>query len=178
MNKRIFYFSFSKFDSRFKTLQQNLILKQNKAKQSETKPPKPYTEGTLLTAMKNVGRTLEEENEQDILKETEGIGTETTRASIIENIKNKGYIRLNKKYLEVTEKGITLCEIIKDDPIANASMTAQWKKYLNKIKEEQGTQEAFIDSIGRFIEHTINTVPDNFKNSDIQVHAKKKWTTK
>lgn len=142
-------------------------------KQGETKPPKPYTEGTLLTAMKNVGRSMEEENDQDILKETEGIGTEATRASIIENIKNKGYIRLNKKYLEVTEKGITLCEIIKDDPIANASMTAQWEKYLNKIKEEQGTQEAFIDSIGRFIDHTINTVPDNFKNSDIQVHAKK-----
>lgn len=142
-------------------------------KQGETKPPKPYTEGTLLTAMKNVGRSMEEENDQDILKETEGIGTEATRASIIENIKNKGYIRLNKKYIEVTEKGITLCEIIKDDPIANASMTAQWEKYLNKIKEEQGTQEAFIDSIGRFIDHTINTVPDNFKNSDIQVHAKK-----
>ena len=48
--------------------------------------------------MKNVGRTLEEENEQDILKETEGIGTEATRASIIENIKNKGYIRLNKNF--------------------------------------------------------------------------------
>lgn len=144
-----------------------------KSVEKETQPPKAFTEGTLLTAMKNVGRTLEEENEQDILKETEGIGTEATRASIIENIKNKGYIRLNKKYLEVTEKGITLCEIIKDDPIANASMTAQWEKYLNKIKEEQGTQEAFIDSIGRFIEHTINTVPDNFKNSDIQVHAKK-----
>lgn len=151
----------------------DMVTSNFETKIGETKPPKLYTEGTLLTAMKNVGRTLEEENEQDILKETEGIGTEATRASIIENIKNKGYIQLNKKYLEVTEKGITLCEIIKDDPIANASMTAQWEKYLNKIKEKQGTQKAFIDSIERFIEHTINTVPDNFKNSDIKVHAKK-----
>lgn len=142
-------------------------------KQGETKPPKPYTEGTLLTAMKNVGRTLEEENEQDILKETEGIGTEATRASIIENIKNKGYVKLEKKYLKVTEKGITLCEVIKEDPIANASMTAKWEKYLNKIKEKQGTQEAFIDSIERFIEHTMETVPNNFDNSNIQQHAKK-----
>lgn len=72
-----------------------------------------------------------------------------------------------------TEKGISLCEVIKEDPIANASMTAKWEKYLYKIKEKQGTQEAFIDSIERFIEHTINTVPDNFKNSDIQQYAKK-----
>lgn len=151
----------------------DMVTSNFETKQGETKPPKPYTEGTLLTAMKNVGRSMEEENDQDILKETEGIGTEATRASIIENIKNKGYVKLEKKYLKVTEKGISLCEVIKEDPIANASMTAKWEKYLNKIKEKQGTQEAFIDSIERFIEHTINTVPDNFKNSDIQVHAKK-----
>ncbi|MFV8314619.1 DNA topoisomerase 3 [Aerococcus viridans] len=151
----------------------DMVISNFETKQGETKPPKPYTEGTLLTAMKNVGRSMEEENDQDILKETEGIGTEATRASIIENIKNKGYVKLEKKYLKVTEKGISLCEVIKEDPIANASMTAKWEKYLNKIKEKQGTQEAFIDSIERFIDHTINTVPDNFKNSDIQVHAKK-----
>lgn len=150
----------------------DMVTSNFETKQGETKPPKPYTEGTLLTAMKNVGRSMEEENDQDILKETEGIGTEATRASIIENIKAKGYVKLEKKYLKVTEKGITLCEVIKEDPIANASMTAKWEKYLNKIKERQGTQEAFIDSIERFIEHTIENVPNNFDNSNIQQHAK------
>ncbi|MFW9697831.1 DNA topoisomerase, partial [Vibrio parahaemolyticus] len=62
----------------------DMVTSNFETKQGETKPPKPYTEGTLLTAMKNVGRSMEEENDQDILKETEGIGTEATRASIIE----------------------------------------------------------------------------------------------
>ncbi|MFW3364726.1 DNA topoisomerase 3 [Aerococcus viridans] len=150
----------------------DMVTSNFETKQGETKPPKPYTEGTLLTAMKNVGRSMEEENDQDILKETEGIGTEATRASIIENIKAKGYVKLEKKYLKVTEKGISLCEVIKEDPIANASMTAKWEKYLNKIKEKQGTQEAFIGSIERFIEHTMENVPNNFDNSNIQQHAK------
>ena len=55
--------------------------------EKETKPPKPYTEGTLITAMKTAGKTVDSEEAQSILKEVEGIGTEATRANIIETLK-------------------------------------------------------------------------------------------
>lgn len=143
-----------------------------KTKQGETKPPKYYTEGTLLTAMKNVGKQLDDENNQTILKETEGIGTEATRASIIENLKHKNYITPSKK-LKVTNKGTALCEIIENDPIANAEMTAKWETYLKQIRNNQGTQEAFLGSISKFIQHSIEHVPSSIQNNDsLQEQAK------
>lgn len=141
-------------------------------KKGDTQPPKYYTEGTLLTAMKNVGKTLEDEADKDILKETEGIGTEATRASIIEGLKQRGYITTQSKNILVTDKGITLCEVIQNDPISNAEMTAKWENYLSKIRSEEGSQDTFLQSIKRFIEHTIQTVPNSLKNSNIAQHAK------
>lgn len=140
-------------------------------KKGETKPPKYYTEGTLLTAMKNAGNKLDKEN-KEILKESEGIGTEATRASIIENLKHKQYISNKGKNILVTEKGNALCEIIGNDPIANAEMTAQWEKYLKKIQENTGTQDKFLTSIQKFIKYTIENVPKSFENNQkIEEHV-------
>lgn len=141
-------------------------------KKGKTSPPKYYTEGTLITAMKNIGRISENEENKDILKETEGIGTEATRANVIETLKKQEYIMVQKKNILVSEKAKTLCEIIKDDEISNADMTAKWEKYLKKIRNEAGTQEAFIKSITNFINHLIETVPNTFSNSEIKTHVK------
>lgn len=141
-------------------------------KKGKTSPPKYYTEGTLITAMKNIGRISEDEENKDILKETEGIGTEATRANVIETLKKQEYIMVQKKNILVSEKAKTLCEIIKDDEISNADMTAKWEKYLKKIRNEVGTQETFIKSISNFINHLIETVPNTFSNSEIKTHVK------
>ena len=124
-------------------------------KEGKTQPPNYYTEGTLLTAMKHVGRAMDDKDSKDILKETEGIGTEATRASIIETLKKQDYITISKSKIYVTEKGELLCRIIAEDEIANAGMTAQWERYLKKIRSQQGTQEAFLGSIERFVQHLI-----------------------
>ncbi|WP_311775919.1 DNA topoisomerase [Enterococcus faecium] len=116
-------------------------------KKGATKPPSYYTEGTLITAMKNVGRTIEDEDNKDILKETEGIGTEATRANIIETLKKQEYIKTQKNKIYVTQKGTALCEVIQNDEIANSEMTAKWEKCLKNIRHKQGTQEAFLKSI-------------------------------
>lgn len=133
-------------------------------KEGKTQPPNYYTEGTLLTAMKHVGRAMDDKDSKDILKETEGIGTEATRASIIETLKKQDYITISKSKIYVTEKGELLCRIIAEDEIANAGMTAQWERYLKKIRSQQGTQEAFLDSIERFVQHLIEKVPQNFQD--------------
>lgn len=132
-------------------------------RQGETKPPSYYTEGTLLTAMKNVGNKLDDKSNKDILKETEGIGTEATRSNVIETLKKQEYITIKKGKIYVTDKGNLLCEMIADDEITNAEMTATWEKYLKQIQENKGTQEAFLKSIQNFIEHLITQVPKKFK---------------
>ncbi|WP_454538877.1 DNA topoisomerase, partial [Escherichia coli] len=81
------------------------------------------------------------------------IGTEATRASIIETLKKQDYITISKSKIYVTEKGELLCRIIAEDEIDNAGMTAQWERYLKKIRSQQGTQEAFLGSIERFVQH-------------------------
>ncbi|WP_277680144.1 DNA topoisomerase, partial [Gracilibacillus dipsosauri] len=133
-------------------------------KEGKTQPPSYYTEGTLLTAMKHVGRTMNDKDSKDILKETEGIGTEATRASIIETLKRQDYITISKSKIYVTEKGELLCRMISEDEIANAGMTAQWERYLKKIRSQQGSQEAFLGSIERFVQHLIEKVPQNFQD--------------
>ncbi|EME8105982.1 DNA topoisomerase III [Enterococcus faecium] len=133
-------------------------------KEGKTQPPNYYTEGILLTAMKHVGRAMDDKDSKDILKETEGIGTEATRASIIETLKKQDYITISKSKIYVTEKGELLCRIIAEDEIANAGMTAQWERYLKKIRSQQGTQEAFLGSIERFVQHLIEKVPQNFQD--------------
>ena len=143
------------------------------AKEGKTQPLKYYTEGTLITAMKNVGRDAEDEENKVILRETEGIGTEATRASVIETLKKQDYISLHKNNILVTPKGETLCEVIQHDEIANAAMTAKWEKYLKKIRNHEGTQEAFLSSITHFINHLIQKVPDTFENSAIKKYAEK-----
>ncbi|HGF7904253.1 TPA: DNA topoisomerase [Enterococcus faecium] len=150
-------------------------------KEGKTQPPNYYTEGTLLTAMKHVGRAMDDKDSKDILKETEGIGTgtEATRASIIETLKKQDYITISKSKIYVTEKGELLCRIIAEDEIANAGMTAQWERYLKKIRSQQGTQEAFLGSIERFVQHLIEKVPQNFQDkkeniADVAGHMEQK----
>ena len=154
-------------------LRGDIVESELEVKEGKTTPPKHYTEGTLITAMKNVGRTLEDEEDQDILKEIEGIGTEATRANVIDTLKYQKYINNKGKNILVTEKGKTLCNTLKENEITNAELTAEWEKYLKKIREGTGTQNDFIASITRFINHLIDTAPNTFKNSDIKDHVKK-----
>src|SRR5699024_5394661 len=80
-----------------KLVEGNIVSSSPEHKEGKTTPPKYYTEGTLITAMKNVGRELENEEDQDILKEVEGIGTEATRANVIDTLKYQKYIKLKGK---------------------------------------------------------------------------------
>ena len=145
-----------------------------KSAEKETQPPKQFTEGTLLTAMKTANKTVDDEEAIKILQEVEGIGTEATRASIIETLKQKKYIEVVKNKLVVTEKGKLLCQAVKEQKLlTSAEMTAKWESYLKKIGKEQGSQETFINNIKKFILHLMENVPNdinkiNFKNYEEQ----------
>ncbi|HGK7029804.1 TPA: DNA topoisomerase III [Streptococcus agalactiae] len=145
--------------------------------EKETRPPKLFTEGTLITAMKTAGKTVENQKELEILKDIEGIGTEATRASIIETLKQKKYIFTFKNNLLVSEKGMLLCMAIKNEPLlTSAEMTAKWETYLKKIGQSVPgvSQEKFVGSIQKFVRHLIEVVPDQIEQIDFSAYKEAK----
>ena len=150
---------------------------QIKIDEKETKPPVLYTEGTLITAMKTAGKTIDDEQAQNILKEVEGIGTEATRASIIETLKKKAYIVVRKNQLIVTPKGQLLCKAIENEKnLTSAEMTAKWETYLKKIgmNTPGASQEKFLNSIQNFVNHLIKEVPGQIAEVDFTDYNKEK----
>lgn len=148
-----------------------------KSVEKETQPPKAFTEGTLLTAMKTTNKTVDDEEAIKILQEVEGIGTEATRASIIDTLKQKEYIKVVKNKLIVTEKGKLLCQAVKSQHLlTSAEMTAKWEAYLKKIGKREGNQENFINNIKKFIVHLLENVPTDIEKlsfSDYQEQKEK-----
>ena len=142
-----------------------------KVKDGKTTPPKRYTEGQLIQAMKYAGREVSEADDKEILKETDGIGTEATRASIIETLKGQGYVKVEKKTLIPTQKGEILCQAIEGTLLSSPEMTAKWEKYLKKIGQQKGTQEAFLNNIHKFIEFLLKNAPKNIESLDIKFES-------
>ena len=92
----------------------------------KTKPKPLYTEATLLSAMENAGKEVEDAESKKAMAAC-GIGTPATRANIIETLILRDYIRRDKKAIIPTEKGLAVYEIVKDKKIANAEMTGAWE---------------------------------------------------
>ena len=143
-----------------------------------TTPPKAYTEGTLITAMKTCGKELENEQEKEILKATEGIGTEATRANVLETLKKQKYIDVQKNNVTVTQKGTILCQAVEDTLLSSPEMTAKWETYLKKIKNEEGTQQAFLANIEKFIQHTLVSSTEVMEKNDWSAHVSSNYGTK
>lgn len=137
--------------------------------EGKTEPPKPYTEGELITLMKTCGTTVADEEEVELLKEIEGIGTEATRSSIIETIKRHAYIDVKNNIVSLTPKGRLLCEALEGTLLASPSMTAKWERYLKKIGEGTGTSEKFLKSMEKFLYHFITTAPKTMEQRTFQI---------
>lgn len=119
-----------------------LKIKEASVLEKKTKPPVLYTESGLLSAMENAGKEVDNEDEKKALKDI-GIGTPATRASIIETLFRRDYIRREKKSLIPTDKGLQVYETVKDKKIANVAMTAEWEMALQKIENNETDADAF-----------------------------------
>lgn len=104
----------------------------------ETRPPKLYTEATLLRAMETAGKQVEDEELRDAMKEN-GIGRPSTRANIIETLFRRQYIRKARKSIEPTTTGIQLIGTIKFDLLKSSELTGQWEKRFREV--ESGNYE-------------------------------------
>jgi len=126
------------------------------AKKKKTKPPRRFTEGTLLTAMQTAGQTLDEKELSDAMKDT-GLGTPATRAATIEVLLKRGYIVRSGKTLEATEKGIHLIEVVHPE-VKTPAMTGQWEACLGKIHKGEAQLTPFLEGINAYVREVVNKV--------------------
>lgn len=117
----------------------------------KTKPKPLYTEATLLSAMENAGKEVEDAESKKAMAAC-GIGTPATRANIIETLILRDYIRRDKKSIIPTEKGLAVYEIVKDKKIANAEMTGSWELALAAIEAGKMPSERFSQGINSYVE--------------------------
>ena len=115
-----------------------------------TKPKPLYTEATLLSAMENAGKEVEDAESKKAMADC-GIGTPATRANIIETLILRDYIRRDKKTIIPTEKGLAVYEIVKDKKIANAEITGSWELALAAIEAGKMPFERFAQGINSYV---------------------------
>ncbi|MDT3417152.1 DNA topoisomerase-3 [Brevibacillus aydinogluensis] len=129
-------------------------------KEKETKPPRWYTEGTLVAAMKTAGKEIQDPDVRDAMKDS-GLGTPATRAGIIERLKEVGYIENKGKRIMVTAKGRATIELIRKSGIqllTSPEMTGIWEKKLNEISRNEFSAQSYLDTVKDFTRHIINVV--------------------
>ncbi|MDE6270820.1 MAG: DNA topoisomerase III, partial [Muribaculaceae bacterium] len=115
-----------------------------------TQPPKPYTEGTLLRAMETAGKSIDDDELRDAMKEN-GIGRPSTRAAIIETLFKRGYIERKRKSVSPTPAGVDLIDTIRDELLKSAKLTGLWENKLRRIERGDYSPAEFIDELKQMI---------------------------
>ncbi len=130
---------------------------QPKLTQKMTTPPKPYTEATLLRAMETAGKTVDNEELRDAMKEN-GIGRPSTRAAIIQTLFRRRYIRQERKSLFATATGCELIDIIHEELLKSAELTGLWEKKLRDIERRTYDAATFVREIKEMVTHIVEQV--------------------
>ncbi|MDE6161503.1 MAG: DNA topoisomerase III, partial [Muribaculaceae bacterium] len=133
-----------------------------------TQPPKTYTEGTLLRAMETAGRTVDDDELRDAMKEN-GIGRPSTRAAIIETLFKRGYIERRRKAIVPTRAGIDLIGTIRDDLLKSAKLTGLWENKLRRIERGEYSPGEFIDELKEMISRIVAEVMNDNSGRRIEV---------
>ncbi|WP_137404052.1 type IA DNA topoisomerase [Echinicola rosea] len=126
-------------------------------KEKTTKPPKNYTEASLLRAMETAGKQVEDDELRELMK-SNGIGRPSTRASIIETLFRRKYIQRNKKLVVPTEMGIQLIGTIQNELLKSAELTGQWEKQLKEIEEGEFSAIQFISNMKKMVASLVTEV--------------------
>ncbi len=150
----------------------NVICNDISLEKLETKPPPRFNEATLLSAMENSDKLVEDEELAEAMKER-GLGTPATRASIIEKLIKEKYVVREGKDLTPTGKAfelLALLEAMKIDVLASPEMTGDWEFKLNQIMKGELTRENFMQEVRKLTQHITSQV-STFEDTEIRKEA-------
>jgi DNA topoisomerase-3 len=133
----------------------------------ETKPPRRYTDGSLVTVMETAGKLVDDEELREAMKES-GIGTPATRAAIIERLISVGYVERDARALVVTEKGMSVIRLLGEHALTSPGLTGEWEARLAKIETGEDSREAFMGDIVKFTESTVGELDEKLKGVRIE----------
>jgi len=128
--------------------------------EKETKPPRNYTEASLLRSMETAGKQVDDDEMRELMKEN-GIGRPSTRASIIETLFRRKYIERKKKLVLPTQTGIDLINIIDNELLKSAELTGRWEKRLKEIERGEFNAGNFINNMKKMVDELVYEVRSN-----------------
>lgn len=132
-----------------------------------TKPPRRYSDASLLGAMETAGNLVTDDEEaREAMKES-GIGTPATRAAIIERLIDVGYVERDGRALVVTEKGLGVIRLLADHPLTSPQLTGDWEKRLAKIETGDDARTKFMSDIAAFAGSTVTDLDAKLKDVKI-----------
>ncbi len=129
----------------------------------ETKPPRRYSDASLLGAMETAGKLVDDEELREAMKDS-GIGTPATRAAIIERLIAVGYVERDGRSLMATEKGLNVVRLLDGHPLTSPEMTGNWEHRLGKIEQGKDSRESFMEDIAGFARETVQDLDTKLKD--------------
>jgi len=124
------------------------------SEEKETKPPRRYSDASLLAAMETAGKLVDDDELREAMKDS-GIGTPATRAAIIERLIDVAYIERDARSLVCTEKGLNVIRLLDGHALTSPGMTGDWEHRLGRIEHGEETRERFMKDIAEFARGTV-----------------------
>ncbi len=129
----------------------------------ETKPPRRYSDASLLGAMETAGKLVDDDELREAMKDS-GIGTPATRAAIIERLIAVGYMERDGRALVATEKGLNVIRLLNEHALTSPGLTGSWEQRLGKIERGEDSRKQFMSDIAGFAEETVKELDETLKD--------------
>src|SRR5437764_502607 len=133
------------------------------SERKETKPPRRYSDASLLGAMETAGKLIDDDELREAMKDS-GIGTPATRAAIIERLIDVGYIERVGRALVCTEKGLNVIRLLDDYPLTSPGLTGDWERRLALIEQGTDSRDRFMRDIAGFADSTVHDLDAKLKD--------------
>ncbi len=129
----------------------------------ETKPPRRYSDASLLGAMETAGKLVDDDELREAMKDS-GIGTPATRAAIIERLITVSYIERDGRALVATEKGLNVIRLLNEHALTSPGLTGSWEQRLGKIERGEDSRKQFMGDIAVFAQETVKELDETLKD--------------
>jgi DNA topoisomerase-3 len=129
----------------------------------ETKPPRRYSDASLLGAMETAGKLVDDDELREAMKDS-GIGTPATRAAIIERLITVGYVERDGRALVATEKGLNVIRLLGEHALTSPGLTGSWEQRLGQIERGEESRKKFMGDIAEFADETVKELDEALKD--------------